>query len=421
MRILFAVSVFDVGGAEVLALKLAQKLNERGHEIIMFAANEKVENKELIARYSPYIKSKHSLSDWPIVKFITSKLNSLFRRLGFGDILIKKVRAYFLRSVIKSQKVDLICSHSPRSDITCGDAVKNSNIPLVMIEHGIYSHYLFTGRNQLLKPLLSASNIIAVSDFCNKKIKSYVGASAQISTIYNGVSIVPTHSRLQVRKKLGIQDGEIVFGLAARGEQKKGWQHAIDAFLKLKIESNKKVHLILIGGSKYVNELKEKYQSHNDIHFIGKVPNPEYYIEAVDVGLMLSMYQTEALSLIAIEFLMLGKPVIATNVGGVSEVIELNDNSSCKLIDLESDGTINTTKLKNVMLRFTEEENLALNPAHVKSTHNKFSMVKCALAYEKEFQQIISNKGGNRPFERHGNNLSTAPRFDKTKEIELVN
>lgn len=396
MKILFAVSVFDVGGAEVLALELTKKLHQRGHEIVLYAANEKVVNQDLVAKYAPYIKSTYSLADWPKVRIIASKLNSLFRRLGFGDSLIKKVRGYFLRSVIKSEGVDLICSHSPRSDIVCGEAAKNLSVPLIMVEHGIYSFYLFTGRKQLLKPLRAATEIIAVSDFCKKQMEGSAVASAKVTTIYNGVHIKEQRSRLQVRKELGIGDGEIAFGLVARGERRKGWEHAINAFLKLKAESDKKIHLILVGGSDYVEGLKAKYNSCKQIHFIGKVSNPAYYTDAVDVGLMLSMYQTEALSLSAIEFLMQGKPVIATNVGGVPEVFQYSKNSLCKLIDLQEDGSIDREKLKDMMLSFTQKENdLALDPAHREFIMKKFSMEKCVQAYENLFQRILSNDAEN--------------------------
>lgn len=396
MRIIFAISVIDIGGAEVLALRLAQKLHERGHEIIIYAANEKIVNKKLIASYSSFIESWHSLADWPRVRFIISKLNSFLRRLSFGDALINKVRKQHLRSIIKLKKVDLVCSHSPRSDIVCENAIINLDIPLVMIEHGIYSHYLYKKRDHLLKPLLSATKIITVSDFCNRQIKTYLGESSKVTTIYNGVEIETQQSRSKVRNELGIQDSEIVYGLSARGIPKKGWQPAIDAFLKLKNQTHKKVHLILIGGSGYVNELKEKYKEHKEIYFIGKVPNPLYYIDAVDVGLMLSMYRTEALSLIAIEFLMLGKPIIATNVGGVPEVLQQYGTSLCKLIDLEADESINIEQLKNEMLLFTNgEKGLALEQIQIESTNEKFSMEKCVRAYENLFHHMVLNKNKN--------------------------
>ena len=420
MKILFAISVFDIGGAEVLALGLAQKLQERGHEIVIYAANEKIVNHDLVAKYSPYIKSRHSLADWPIVRLVSTKLNSVFRRLGFGDLLLKKVRGYFLRTVIKLEKVDLVCSHSPRSDIVCAEAIKSLNIPMVMIEHGIYSHYLFTGRDFLLKPLLAATDVIAVSDFSNNQINRHVAPSAKVTTIYNGVDIKSPRSRLQVRKELGIQENAIAFGLVARGEAKKGWQQAIEAFLKLKEEAKKEMHLILVGGSKYVDELKEKYRRHANIHFVGKVSTPAYYIDAIDVGLMLSMYQTEALSLAAIEFLMLGKPVIATKVGGVTEVIPNSSKSMCKLIALEPDGTIHTGKLKDLMLGFTQEEkSWVLDQAQIKPTLEKFSMERCVEAYENYFQRIVVNKTKQHLLSQYVNKEPLAAR-NKTKHAEAV-
>lgn len=404
-----------------MALELTQKLHERGHEIILFAANEKVFNKQLAAKYSPYIKSRHSLADWPMVSFVATKLNAIFRRLGFGDSLIKKVRSYFLRSVIKSQKVDLVCSHSPRSDTICKEAVKGFDIPYIIVEHGIYSHYLHSGKKQLLAPLAAATEIIAVSDFCNQQIKKHMGASAAITTISNGVDIVPTNARSQIRTELGIKDGDIVFGFAARGVAKKGWEPAIDAFLKLKKATDKKVHLILIGGSRYVDKLKAKFEDQKEIHFIGKVSDPVGYIEAVDVGLMLSMYKTEALSLIAIEFLKLGKPVIATNVGGVPEVFQFDGDTPCQLIDLESDGTINTGELKNVMLDFvTDKSKLVLDPVQMEPVFKKFSMDTCVQAYESFFNRIVSNHTKNHSTTNRVQHRPFAMQRPKAKHTELL-
>lgn len=421
MKILFAVSVFDIGGAEVLALELTQKLHERGHEIILYAANEKVFNKELAAKYAPYIKARYSLADWPVVKFGANKLNAIFRRLGFGDTLIRKVKSYFLRSVIKAQKVDLVCSHSPRSDVICKEAVKGMDVPYIIVEHGIYSHYLHTGKKQLLAPLAAATEIIAVSDFCNQQIKNHMGAAAAVTTISNGVDIVPTNARAQVRKELGIKDDELVFGLAARGVAMKGWEPAIEAFLKLKRETDKKVHLVLIGGSRYVDKLKAKFEDEKEIHFIGKVSHPVGYIEAVDVGLMLSMYKTEALSLIAIEFLKLGKPVIATNVGGVPEVFQFKGDTPCQLIDLKEDGTINTGELKNVMLGFVNNEsNLVLDPAQMAPVFKKFSMKTCVQAYESFFNRVVSNQTKNHSTINHVQHRPYVLQPQKAKQPELV-
>ena len=421
MKILFAVSVFDIGGAEVLALELTQKLHERGHEIILYAANEKVFNKELAAKYSPYIKARYSLANWSVVNFATHKLNAIFRRLGFGDSVSKRVRSYHLRSVIKAEKVDLVCSHSPRSDAICKEAMKGLDVPLIIVEHGIYSHYLHSGKKQLLAPLSAATEIIAVSDFCNQQIKSHMGNSAAVTTISNGVDVVPTNARAQIRSELGIKDGDIVFGLAARGVAKKGWEPAIEAFLKLKSETDKRIHLVLIGGSRYVDKLKARFKDQKEIHFIGKVSHPVGYIEAVDVGLMLSMYKTEALSLVAIEFLKLGKPVIATNVGGVPEVFQFKGDTPCQLIDLEGDGTINTEELKNVMLGFVNHKSsLVLDPVQMEPVFKKFSMETCAQSYETFFNRIVSNHTNNQSTTNRVQHRPFALQGKKAKHTELL-
>lgn len=376
-----------------MALNLAVKLKDRGHDVIIFGANERLVNKQFVEKYKSLGLPMTSIKDWRVVSFALSKVKMAFVYLKIKNKLPEKVKVRFVKSLINSYKVDLICSHAPSTDQICKDAVKRKQVPLFMVEHGLYSYFLSQGKQKKMKALPYATGVIAVSEFCKHQIKNYVNKSAEITTIYNGVEIESPKSSFQVRKELGIKEGEIAFGLVARGEPKKGWQHAIDAFLKLQSETDKKVHLILVGGSDYVDSLKQKYSSHNEIHFVGKKSNPTYYIDAIDVGLMLSMYQTEALSLSALEFLMLGKPVIVTNVGGVPEIFQHFNDAVSTLIDLEDDGTVNIGQIKTNMLSFVNgEKSLFVDPLYAELLRQKFSLDRCAAAYENLFQLTLSGK-----------------------------
>lgn len=391
-----------------MALNLAVKLKERGHDLIIFSGNEKKVSKQFVEKYEALGLPMHSIKNWPTINSISSKVNMVFTYLGYKNLLSDKVKARYVRSLIKSYKIDLVCSHAHSTDTICLEAIKGSNLPLIMVEHGRYSYFLSQGRKYMLKALLSASGIVAVSNFCNNQLKSYVGASKQVTTIHNGIDVIEQHSRSKFRNELGIQENEIAFGLVARGKPQKGWQAAIDAFLSIKEETTKRIHLIMVGGSGYVDELKEKYKSHKEIHFIGKVPNPTYYMEGMDVGLMLSTYKTEALSLTAIEFLMLGKPVIATNVGGVPEVLEYKGDLLGSLINLTEEGSVNTDELKIEMLRFINgEKSLNLDPSIRELSCERFSLNTCAQSYEKLFQRILSEKA-----------VSGAGKRDKAKVVE---
>ena len=409
MKLLFTIATFDVGGSEVMALNLAVKLKERGHEVLVFCANEAKWDAQLVAKYRRLGLQLYSLKDWPRVQKLVSKIMRLLPHAGLRNAIAYKIKARFVQRLAAAQKVDLVCSHAPSADAIVKMAFQNTAMPLVMVEHGRYSHYLWQGNAYKVNALHAASAVVTVSDFCTAQIRTYLGLSKNVQTVYNGLADeAQPGSRAAARQALNIPEQGIVFGLAARGVPKKGWKNAIDAFLAAGAETNKNIHLLLVGGSRFIDGLKEKYGAHKNIHFTGKVPNPAFYMQGMDVGLMLSHYRTEAFSLSAVEFLLAGKPVIATHVGGVPEVLQFEQTTFGCLLQLEEDGTLDNNRLKEAMLEFINGHRaLQLNPAELGPALQRFSMDACAEGYERVFSDSMQQ------------NNFLQPRTDTQKQARL--
>ncbi len=117
--------------------------------------------------------------------------------------------------------------------------------------------------------------------------------------------------------------------------------------------SDGKVRWTHLGDGPLFDELMQKATTINysnplvDIIFLGRVPNSqvkEYYAtKPVDVFVNLS--EIEGLPISIMEAISYGIPVIATNVGGTSEVV---DKGLGFLIDKE----INALKLKEIIGKF---------------------------------------------------------------------
>lgn len=110
--------------------------------------------------------------------------------------------------------------------------------------------------------------------------------------------------------------------VVARFAEAKGHKRLMKIHNKL-IEEGYYYHLHLIGSGPLHNEIKE-YVDENylneTVHFWGALDNPYPFIKEADLILLPSVY--EALPTVLYEALILNKSVLATDVGGVNQILE---------------------------------------------------------------------------------------------------
>lgn len=207
-------------------------------------------------------------------------------------------------------------------------AFKDSNLPLIISMHGCYEMLLHnpdidTYFNENVKEILHRADKIIYTAEKNKEVleKYNLLSSDKISKIDNGFLLGDYPKK--TRTELGIDENDFVFGLVARAIPEKGYEEAIKSIIELNNKNNK-AHLILVGGSEYINELKEKYKNYHFIHFIDKFSLPLEWIgweELFDVGLLPSYFKSESLPTVIVEYLYLQKPVIATDIAEIKSMI----------------------------------------------------------------------------------------------------
>ncbi|WP_040337347.1 glycosyltransferase family 4 protein [Candidatus Blastococcus massiliensis] len=185
----------------------------------------------------------------------------------------------------------------------------------------------------LLAPLLAAHLVIANSEDCLTWITSSLGrrTARRCQVIYNGVrepapEAVPSTDRASTRRSV-----VVVGRLAAR----KGQDVAIAATALVR-NAGYDVQLTLVGDGypgyeDYVDGLRALAVAEDvgeAIEFVG-FQDPVEYVAAADVVLVPS--RVEPFGLVAVEALLLGRPVVASRVGGLQEIIE--DGRTGLLVD----------------------------------------------------------------------------------------
>jgi glycosyltransferase involved in cell wall biosynthesis len=144
--------------------------------------------------------------------------------------------------------------------------------------------------------------------------------------IYNGLNLdihITDQQKNDLRRELHIQPDETIFAAIARIDPKKDLETMLRAFAIVH-RQNQKTRLIIAGGGypeyqKKLDRLAEELHIHNHVNFLGFRNDPQVILSICDVSLLSSL--TEGLPNAILESMALGKPVVATAVGGVPELI----------------------------------------------------------------------------------------------------
>ena len=152
--------------------------------------------------------------------------------------------------------------------------------------------------------------------------------------IYNGMDLNRFENLIEpdsIRKEIfgNKTDDLFIVGMVAAFEARKDYKTFIDAAIVL-LSFNEKFRFLLIGGGIDLNKIKSLVPPSlsTKIIFLGKRSNVESIINIFDVGILLTNAKVhgEGISNSIIEYMALGKPVIATRGGGTNEVVFDNQN-----------------------------------------------------------------------------------------------
>lgn len=145
----------------------------------------------------------------------------------------------------------------------------------------------------------------------------------------------------KIKKQYNLEKGDFVILSLSSSRKVKGMEYLIEGFSKAcKINRNLKL-LIASGEAEFAEELKKKINQHGfeeNIKFIGLITGEkkEVFFKIADVFCMPSLFESFGLALV--EAMQRGKLCIATDKGGMQEIIE--DNINGLVIKAESSESI---------------------------------------------------------------------------------
>lgn len=299
MKILHVINSLSMGGAEKLVADLAPLQREHGHEVevLLFRGGESVFRAALK-------KSGVCVYDFGAETSVYSPLNVLrlipFMR-KYDVIHVHLFPAQYWVVVAK------ILAFSKARLVTTEHSTNNrrrGSLFWKFIDRAIYACY---------------SSIICCADMAEEALRRHLGAWKRICTISNGINIEMFRGAKMICKEdLGIPEDAFLLCQVARFI----WPKNQDAIIRLLPLLPKNIHAVFVGDGerfKICKGLANGLGVERRVHFLGNRSDVPELLKTADVVICSSEY--EGLSLASVEGLASGKPVVASDVPGLAEVI----------------------------------------------------------------------------------------------------
>jgi glycosyltransferase involved in cell wall biosynthesis len=204
---------------------------------------------------------------------------------------------------------------------------------IVFTDHSSYPEEHVTseaaGWKQWIGRTLTApyTKVVAVSEFNAESLRRRsLVAAEKIARVYNAVDLsrVIPGSGADFRRRYGIGEDRIVVSQTSWLIADKGIEDLLRA-AELAVAGNERLHFLIVGEGeqrqRYERQAKEAgIASHVTFTGIVKDPMGEGAFAAADIACQMSRWE-EAFGLVVAEAMALGKPVVATRVGGIPEVV----------------------------------------------------------------------------------------------------
>ena len=316
------------------------------------------------------------------------------RPIGKADIDAMKA----VRRLIRKYQPDIVYAHSSKA----GAIARVANIGLKKNDDKIKCIYnphgwAFNMRCGKKKQMVYTAIEKMAAPFCDKIIciseaekqsalDKKICKEEKLQVIFNGVDIKAYENGIHgtvKRKDLNIPEDAFVVGMVGRISPQK----APDIFIKMAKHVKDKVsnaHFIIVGNGDQEAEI-QKYAKDNNfldsLHITGWVDNPMSYVELFDVACLLSRW--EGFGLVLPEYMMARKPIVASRVDAIPNII--CDGENGLLVEMDDVVGASTAVLK---LYLNNNLKSKLIDEGLKTVYKKFDVQRMTRETEKLFEEV---------------------------------
>ena len=308
----------SAGGVAEYLYMLLKNFNSTEYENVLIVSED---YKNQIKRFEPYIKNIYVV---PMTRNINPKvdINSIFR----------------IKKIIKEERPEIVYLHSSKAGAVGRLALLfDFKTKILYNAHGWYFNAEIGKKKKTFFAFVEKVLAIKTNKIINisnaeyeSALKYKIAPKKKMCIIENGIDFSKFANsdmyRTETRKKYDIDKNDIVIGVVGRLSEQKDPMTTIRVFKMIKDKySNAK--LMMVGSGELEDEVRGFAKSNNidkDVIITGWIDNVEKYIPAFDIAVLPSKW--EGFGLVIVEYMACGKPVVASNVGGIVDIIEDGKN-----------------------------------------------------------------------------------------------
>lgn len=359
-RIIISLYAFSNGGGEVVPVRIANELKLEGIPVVVHSLNCDRSVNDIRGYLDPGIPVFYT--DSPVL------LNGYADQLGVTCINTHHCSNQVLACEITSEKIlHVATAHGVFNDMA-DEELK----------------YLF---DKVFKDKIKYWTYVSDKNLIPFQKMGYYNKD-RFFKIVNGIKdqdVTPLDLSV-----LGIPESAIVVCLASRARVDKGWYKAIDAVQKVRRETKRDVRLLLVGNGDVYDEIKEQHADY--VYPVGFQDNVLQWFKASDICILPTFYKGESFPLTLVEALLCEKPVIATDIGDVREMLTLDGKMVGELLHLTKQEDVSAEELADKIRLLIENKSLALLYSQRASVKKQEYRIETIV---KQYLELYSKRSGD--------------------------
>lgn len=302
MKVLLVITGLGVGGAEKQVCDLADTYSTFGHDVTILSMHGE-----------PLLKPQSTS-----VEVLSLRMEKSL--LGVASTYLK------IKKIIKSFAPDIVHSHMVHANILMRLVRVTTPIKrLICTAHSSNEG----GRLRMLAYKLTQKQGDLLTNVSEEAVEAFIDKGAcssdRIIALHNGIDLnkyrFNKETRFAYRSEIGVNEDETLLLSVGRLTEAKDYPNLLNAFSSLLL-TERKVKLAIIGDGDKRQELKilaEELGIEDKVNFIGLSHQVPQWMSAADIFVLSSAW--EGFGLVVAEAMAAERVIVATDCGGVGEVV----------------------------------------------------------------------------------------------------
>ncbi len=292
-----------------------------------------------------------------------------------------------LARVLRHHKPQVLCTFNYHADILGRLVGRFAKVPIITSSlrnesFGGAKRDCFIRLTNFLTPVITVNSEQAAKALVRRKVIP----QNKLRVMPNAIEIAePSQDRLSIRRSLGIAEQDFLWLAVGRLEEQKDFANLLRAFQQLP-ESQ---HLAIAGEGKLKDDLQALSKSltlEQRVQFLGRRDDVTNLMHAADAFVLSSRH--EGLPNVVMEALAAKKPVVATDVGGVAELVK---QGMGYLVPARDPAELATKMTELVNLSSAERQAMGERGyVHVNTT---YALEAVILKWEQLFLELMTARG----------------------------